>query len=311
MKIEDYDWNRLIAFENALQAHAETLSREGIGQVSEMCRMSIMDNFRQDPRFLRIYVQEADAFSAMAERIAPPAMVAEYLKIYAADNPKILRMKKDEFTSHCAELHRMTSADDEGLSDTDRRHSSSLRYTPSEMKGYMEFCEREPNLQLASIYFGFELQQFIRVIANEMTANQYQNDLEMFGRQINAKNLTIALPLAIQISLARRHGKNATIDQVDSAVMEGALRFMDTTEQFEAKGTGTGLLGKMGPMSVRCPMKRYVFDLLLKQDGFVPYLNGVRRFSERTGCEDAAVTGHKQNMKIVSETMGEGAREYA
>lgn len=299
-----------LKFESAFQDHCASLVRDGIGDISEMCHRSIVRTFHQDPRFLSIFQKEGDRFSAMAERVLPTSLVAEHMRLVAASHPQAFLISPKGIDDFFIELKKMTNVTQEHLNDDTRNHSGAFRFKPSEMSSYLTRCATNPSLQLTCIYYGVELQGLIDLIIEEMKAPQHTDALQAFGAQMNAKNLTTALPLAIHIALEREHGIGAREDLIDITIMENALRFMDANEQFESKGTGMGSSGRIENLSIRCPMKRYVFNLLLKQNGFLPYFQAVRGLSKGSKDEHAEQVIHRQNMVTIAKSAAAAAREY-
>jgi hypothetical protein len=57
-------------------------------------------------------------------------------------------------------------------------------------------------------------------------------------------------------------------------------------------------------------MKRYVFDLLLRQNGFLPYFQAVRGLSKGNKNEYEEQAIHRQNMVTVARSATAAAREY-
>ncbi len=292
-----------------LRIQAEHIDSEGVGEVSAMCRQSILHTMREKPEFFIIYENERKRFTDMAYRLAPPALVAEYIRVVSTDMPLVIPLPASDVLEGMGRIVKATSVQKPSGA---RGEKEEFTYTPEESRAFFKRIQTDPDIILACIYLSITLQSYITSIFSDMKSQGKNGaDIMAFGQQFNATNIITTLPIGLHMSLTKLQGKNATIDQLDVATIEHALKFMHDTHQFEAIGKAIGFSGKTETVSIKCPMEGYVNELLVKHNGFLPILKSTRTISSAVRelppeqvSQSTYATMHRMNMDIVTLAAG-------
>lgn len=260
-----------------MTSHAESLNQSGLGDVSRMTRESLLRTMMTDIRLPEVHAAEGAKFSAMAFRIAPPELAAQFLTEACKRYPTISPMGVRDVSKIFEKFAALTLPSQEGLSDDERGHGKDFRYAPSESEGYTLYCSRHPQLVLAAAYFTVALQAFVQALTQSMRPDM-QTDAANFGSQFNSLNITTSFAFAVWRSLVAQKGSDGQISDIDDAMIAEAMVFMKTTKQFELRSGGTNpATGERLEMVLQCPMEGYLTDLLLRRKAFMPVLKATER----------------------------------
>ena len=266
------------SLEQKIATHAANLRQHGIGDTSRMCRESVFKTMIDSPDLPNAHAEEGRKFAAMAQRIAPPELVAAYMSEAKITESTEVEIEEGKLLRMIPELLVKMNPSQEGLSDSARGKNNSFRFKPSEIAAYARHCTADPTLQLSHIYYSIGLQQCVANIIGKMGFNEHMIDIAEFGGQFNSSNLCTTVPVIMHIMLERNHGKDAPIDAIDQKTIDDAMRFMHDTEQFEVQGRNR-LNGEV--ITLHCPMERYLFDLFVRQEGLLPFIRSTKQFHDQ------------------------------
>lgn len=262
------------SFERELNAHAAMLARSGLGEISEMSKRSLLETMMARGDLPTVHAVEGEKFSAMAERIAPPKLVAEFIKKMSDGYPSVIILPEEKAIGTFRKLLARTNPSQETLTDEARKKGGDFQYKPSETISYINRCMQNPALQLSLLYYSIALQMFVAEVASKMKSQGMGDDMYNFGKQFNSSNLVTEIPIAIHICHGRIHGSNAMNTPIDQKTINEAMDFLHVTERFAIRAnnreTGRGV-------SLQCPMERYLRELFITQEGLLPLIRSTEK----------------------------------
>ncbi len=192
---------------------AQNLETQGLGDISAMTKESLIMNMQTSKDLPKAHAEEGRKFTAMAYRIAPPSLVATFLKHMGEEREGIIKLPSGSLRALLQSLGEITDPSQEGLSDESRGKGAEFKYKPSETIAYIERCKQDPSLQLSMNYYSIALQMFVRTLLDAMSSKTKGPDMMNFGVQFDSKNLVSVIPIALNIALERRHGDAAPTEK--------------------------------------------------------------------------------------------------
>jgi hypothetical protein len=257
-----------------LDSHAAMLRNEGIGPESRMCYESVLESELTNPRLSEIHAEEGVKFTALARRVAPPELAAQFLREASTPYSKMVPLEPARIIENFRGVMLMAEL------DVPRPPELTLAgyHVPTvDTERYFKFCSRDPNLYLACFSFSVSLQIFVAALNDRVARPDLRNSIDAFGRQFDAKNLTVVLPVIVCRSLCKLRGEAATAADIDKDVMFDALTALHTDGVFTSTEEGRGPAAKGLRGNLECPMEGYLFELLVKHQALQPIIAGISR----------------------------------
>jgi hypothetical protein len=295
-------------------AHAATLRAEGIGPESRMCFESILESEIANPSLAEIHAAEGEKFIALARRIAPPQLAAQYIREVSVPYPTVASLNPALLIQNLKSIMTMT---ERGIPPSPDVAIPGYQFPAVDTERYLNFCGRDPNLFLACLYFSVSLQTYVMDLNDRIARDDLQHSIGSFGRQFDSKNLTVVLPVMLCRSLCKLRGEAATTADIDKDVMLDALTALHNDGVFTSTEEGRGPAGKALKGALQCPMEGYLFELLVKHQALEPIIAAISRanydlrhqqaLASRTVPQLRDLFSHGQNFVMMRELAQQAA----
>lgn len=286
-------------FEAKIKAHAETLSRDGIGDAGMMFRQMMFGAIMQNPSLADSYQQEADKFFNVVENVCPPALIAGHIR-EVCEGDFVPSGFTPTIVADCFEkMIIATNTSQRGMTLSERRQSlGGFYFTPEELLDFVQFSRVHPEVMASMLYTSSIMKDFVLRVIDAVENTAVKEPLERLGKHFGATNLITRVPIALQQALFTMQGEESTPAQIDEAVVIEAMRRMNEGGQFQIKGRLMSATGSKD-YTFDCPVQGYLSKLFIGEGALLPIIQRTVQISE---SPESYHVEHVQNLANISLT---------